>query len=230
MQIHKEERESSRYLSKGRLCCPHWAPVKSLPYKTMARFGLADDSDEDEVIEVEKPQKHSLFTEKPSRKGKEKAREVSPPMETDELATPQHRQQKPSANALVEDADGEYHYAHESRPRERVSSSDEEDEEMEQDDPPAPWPSRVGVEPHKIHVMQASFFRVPEQEAAMKAAAQRATTGKSKSRLQADRLLNASARLARKHSRGSDTGEGGMLMDKTEVSNLFFLFVNATRC
>ncbi|KAF8515568.1 nuclear protein 96-domain-containing protein [Gautieria morchelliformis] len=83
---------------------------------------------------------------------------------------------------------------------------------------PAPWPSRIGMEPHKIHVMQASFFRVPEQEAAMKAAAQKATiAGNSKPRLQADRLLNASARLARKHSRGSDMGgEGGMLLDRAK--------------
>ena len=136
-------------------------------------------------------------------------------------------EQKPSAHALVDDADGEYRYAHESGPRERIVSSDEDGEESEQEEPPVPWPSRIGMEPHKIHVMQASFFRVPEQEAVMKAAAQRATTaGTPKSRLQVDKLLNASARLARKHNRESDMGgEGGMLFDKAEVLIHFHLLI-----
>lgn len=189
----------------------------------MARFGLAEDSDEDEVIEIpDEPSRQSFFPEKANGKGKKMAREVSPSMEIDELATPQHRRkQQPSANALVEDSDGEFRYAHESRPRERAASSDEDDEESAEERVPAPppWPSRIGMEPHKIHVMQTSFFRVPEQEAAMKAAAQSATNmGKSKPRLHADKLLNASVSLSRKHRRGSDTvGEGGMVVDRAEV-------------
>jgi nuclear pore complex protein Nup98-Nup96 len=161
----------------------------------MARFGLGDDSDDDETIGNQP--KPFLFTEK--SKGTQKVPQVSPPMEAEE---------------------SQYHYAYESRSRERVGSSDEDSNQMDQEDSvPPPWPSRIGMEPHKIHVMQASFFRVPEQEAAMKAAAQKATiSGNSKSRLQADRLLNASARLPRKHSRGSDVGgEGGMLLDRIKV-------------
>ena len=194
----------------------------------MARFGLADDSDEDEIIQShDKPPKRSLVTGKALGKGK--AREVSPSMDIDELATPQpQRKQQPSANALVEDPTGEYRYAHESQYREHVESEDEDDEGTEEERVPAPepWPSRIGMEPHKIHVMQASFFRVPEQEAAMREAVQKAAHGgKSKPRLQADKLLSASLRLARKHSRGSDTGgEGGMLLDKAEVRVFFSLF------
>ncbi|KAF8583009.1 hypothetical protein K439DRAFT_1412588 [Ramaria rubella] len=174
----------------------------------MARFGLGDDSDDDDLQNVNKPPiQTSSADNSPTKK---KVRAVSPPMAPEELAIPHRRRhQRPAANALVEDEDGEYRYVHESRPRERAVSSDEDDE-MVPGEQPAPWPSRIGVEPHKIHVMQASFFRVPEEEAAMKAAAQ--TAGKSKSQQHADKLL----RLARKHSRGSETGGDGMLLDKAE--------------
>jgi nuclear pore complex protein Nup98-Nup96 len=58
-----------------------------------------------------------------------------------------------------------------------------------------PWAQRVGVDAQKMHVMQSSLFRMPEEAAAMKAAVA-ATQSKPKSRM---RLA-----LTRKHSRDSD--------------------------
>ncbi|PSR73990.1 hypothetical protein PHLCEN_2v10221 [Hermanssonia centrifuga] len=60
-----------------------------------------------------------------------------------------------------------------------------------------PWAREVGVDPQKMHVMQASLFRVPEEEAAMKAAAQPISR----------RQLVLPSAVSRKHSRDSD-GDG----------------------
>ena len=189
----------------------------------MARFGLTDDSDEDDTLRnTNKTPKPPIAVQK--GKGKGKARAVSPPLEADELATPPRRRpQRPTTNALIEDDKGDYRYAREAHSRDSTDSSEEENE-VERDrrprivQQPTPWPSKIGMEPYKIHVMQTSLFRVPEEEAAIKAAAERSTmTGKTKSQQQAERLLNASARLVRKHSRGSDTGGEVMQIDKAEV-------------
>ena len=81
-----------------------------------------------------------------------------------------------------------------------VAFNENDDESAEQHIPTPP--PRIGMEPHKIHVMQA--------------AVQSATAmGKSKPRLHADKLLNASISLSRKHRRNYDTvGDGGMVVDK----------------
>ncbi|KIJ52381.1 hypothetical protein M422DRAFT_202467 [Sphaerobolus stellatus SS14] len=198
----------------------------------MARFGLIDSDDEDIPVQnVAKPVqevKEPSRPEAPSTKGKERA--VSPPMEVDELRESPRRRKKPAANAFVEDESGEPRFAHELRSQrwEVEESSEEdgleegiEDEEIVELDAssrrmPAPWPAQVGVEPHRMHVMQTSFFRVPEEQAALKASTQRRTGfGKLRTKGQTEKLLSASARLARKHSRGSEGGDGGMRLDKT---------------
>ncbi|EKM57526.1 uncharacterized protein PHACADRAFT_206423 [Phanerochaete carnosa HHB-10118-sp] len=62
-----------------------------------------------------------------------------------------------------------------------------------------PWARELGVDRQKMHVMQTSFFRVPEEEAALKSISQQPAETSSK------RLTLPS--LTRKHSRDSD-GDG----------------------
>jgi nuclear pore complex protein Nup98-Nup96 len=63
-----------------------------------------------------------------------------------------------------------------------------------------PWAREVGVDRQKMHVMQTSLFRVPEEEAALKSISRQAIESSRR------RLLIPPA-LRRKHSRESD-GEG----------------------
>ncbi|KAI0350876.1 hypothetical protein OH77DRAFT_1498850 [Trametes cingulata] len=60
-----------------------------------------------------------------------------------------------------------------------------------------PWAREIGVDPQKMHVMQTSLFRMPEEEKALKALTQ----------AQPRRRLLLTSNLSRKHSRDSD-GEG----------------------
>ncbi|KAJ7050563.1 nuclear protein 96-domain-containing protein, partial [Mycena amicta] len=83
-------------------------------------------------------------------------------------------------NALVQDENGDYHYAN-SGPTSDATVT--------------PWAHRVGVDAQKMHVMQTSLFRVPEETAAIRA--ERA----------AQVSLQVPLPLNRKHSRDSD-GEG----------------------
>ncbi|KAJ7224496.1 nuclear protein 96-domain-containing protein [Mycena pura] len=86
-------------------------------------------------------------------------------------------------NGLVEDENGDFQYIHQvSRPR--------------ADPTLIPWAQQVGVDAQKMHVMQTSLFRVPEEAAAMRAAEKSA-----RAHLQVPLALN------RKHSRDSD-GDG----------------------
>lgn len=86
-------------------------------------------------------------------------------------------------NGLVEDENGDIQYAHEvSRPR--------------ADPTLIPWAQHIGVDAQKMHVMQTSLFRVPEEAAAMRAV-QRPTHVS----------LQVPRPLSRKHSRDSD-GDG----------------------
>ncbi|KAI0631003.1 nuclear protein 96-domain-containing protein [Trametes polyzona] len=62
-----------------------------------------------------------------------------------------------------------------------------------------PWAREIGVDPQKMHVMQTSLFRMPEEEKALKALNQPQPRRKL--------LLTGGHNLSRKHSRDSD-GEG----------------------
>ncbi|KAJ7222682.1 nuclear protein 96-domain-containing protein [Mycena rebaudengoi] len=97
-------------------------------------------------------------------------------------------------NALVEDEHGEIQYAHELvRPR--------------ADPALIPLAHHVGVDAQKMHVMQTSLFRVPEEAAAMRALDRPARPP----HLQVPQLLN------RKHSRDSD-GDGLRFESKERAS------------
>ena len=61
-----------------------------------------------------------------------------------------------------------------------------------------PWAREIGVDPQKMHVMQTSLFRMPEEERALKALNEPQPRRK---------LLQLKSALTRKHSRDSE-GEG----------------------
>ncbi|KAF8652360.1 hypothetical protein AX16_004390 [Volvariella volvacea WC 439] len=117
-----------------------------------------------------------------------------------------------SKNALVTDEDGEYQYAHEIGSR----SSSAPSQLSSQSPPPRargdpsliPWAQHVGVDAQKMHVMQTSFFRMPEEAAAIRAV-NKATATRSRPAIRLP-----SHRPSRKHSRDSE-GDG-MRVDSRE--------------
>jgi nuclear pore complex protein Nup98-Nup96 len=128
-------------------------------------------------------------------------------MHEDELTRSPPRKAKTTRNALVQDEDGEIRYSHEvdgSHGRPMSSSPPLMREE------PIPWAQQVGVDPQRMHVMQASLFRVPEEAEAMRAA--------NKPKRSAWVLPQS---LNRKHSRGSDGG--GLRAEPREVRQNFIL-------
>jgi len=200
----------------------------------MARFGLIDsDSDEDIPVQNVTKSAHQpkeLAQATSSAKGKQRA--TSPPMDLEELRESPRPQKKPAANALVEDESGAPIFAHEMRSRRRLREESveadgmdvEQGEEVEEIEVsrrnPAPWPAQVGIEPHRMHVMQTSFFRMPEEQAALKGTTEtlRPPPGKLKAKQQTEKLLSTSAKLRRKHSRGSEGGmEGESRVEKSKV-------------
>ncbi|KXN87770.1 Nuclear pore complex protein Nup98-Nup96 [Leucoagaricus sp. SymC.cos] len=97
-------------------------------------------------------------------------------------------------NALVQDEDGEIRFAHEVDGTETRGT-------MGADPTIIPWAQRVGVDAQKMHVMQTSFFRMPEEAAVLKALHQ--DTGAKTSRKRLDTLSPPKA-LPRKHGREPD--------------------------
>lgn len=92
-------------------------------------------------------------------------------------------------NALVQDEDGEIRYAHEVEAR------------MDADPTIIPWAQRIGVDAQKMHVMQTSLFRMPEEAAALKALHQDEGPKTSRKRLN---LVSPPKRLTKKHGREPD--------------------------
>jgi nuclear pore complex protein Nup98-Nup96 len=88
--------------------------------------------------------------------------------EDDLLPSPSRRKQ-PTRNALIhDDDDGEIHYAHEVNGLNQ-SSAPQPSARLRADPSVIPWARQVGVDAQKMHVMQTSFFRVPEEAAALSA-------------------------------------------------------------
>lgn len=156
-------------------------------------------------------------------------------MQEDELlSSPPRRRRKPQhhdRNALVEDENGDVHYAHEVHVQVSPPSS------TSQPSPPPktrinargdptiiPWAQHVGVDAQKMHVMQTAFFRAPEEAAALKSLNE-PTKGPSRIRLE----VHKNPKVNRKHSRDSE-GDG-LRLDSREVRILFPLHpVLAYRC
>jgi nuclear pore complex protein Nup98-Nup96 len=134
-------------------------------------------------------------------------------MQEDELITSLRRKRPAqSRNALIEDDDGEIRYAHEvtKRPPNKKSPP------RQRGDPTIiPWAQQLGVDAQKMHVMQTSLFRMPEEAAAMKAMNSRAAAS-------AKRLQLPPQSMNRKHSRDSD-GDG-LRMGPREVCGSSCIF------
>ncbi|KAJ7090567.1 nuclear protein 96-domain-containing protein [Mycena crocata] len=157
----------------------------------MARFRAytSDSSSEDEPPSDEEniPEDAPELPEEDS--DDESSSSASSDLHEEELVT----RQRPR-NGFVEDENGDFQYAHEvSRPR--------------ADPTLIPWAQHIGVDAQKMHVMQTSLFRVPEEAAAMKAM---------------EKPLRVHLRvpqplLSRKHSRDSD-GDGLRFESKERAS------------
>ncbi|KAH7886919.1 nuclear protein 96-domain-containing protein [Phlebopus sp. FC_14] len=146
--------------------------------------------DEDEHIEVDGDEVEE-----------EESEETSSEMDEDELVVSRPRPNAKTRNhALVEDSDGEIHYKH-SGSRSTSPSSLDSDFEMENQRPESlavPWAKHVGVDAQKMHVMQTSLFRMPEEAAALQAISRPLRP-----------RFRLSPTVGRKHSRDS-LGDGRM--------------------
>lgn len=191
-------------------CC---VSGSSREVKAMARF-RADFSDSDDSDSSEPEVQQELEPSEDESESGESSRSSSPTsvMHEDELLTSRARRRKHSnRNALVEDEDGEIIYAHEidgdkdrrapnSRVSDASSSSSLSPPPRARGDPTlTSWAQHVGVDAQKMHVMQTSLFRVPEEAAALKALNQPQPSRPS--------LRVPLQPLNRKHSRDSD-GDG----------------------
>ncbi|KAF5379022.1 hypothetical protein D9615_006077 [Tricholomella constricta] len=174
----------------------------------MARFRaeFSDSSDDDSSPENE-TQAQNESSEDDRESEEEFSRSPSPEMHENELLTSMARRRKQvKRTALVEDEDGEIRYAHEvgeaRGPNLRVSpassSSSSPPPPRARGDPTIiPWAQHIGVDAQKMHVMQTSLFRMPEEAAALKALNQQPRPN----------LRVPLQPLNRKHSRDSD-GDG----------------------
>ena len=127
------------------------------PSNMLVGRGSPTDSDRIEVDEDDEEED----TEEEEEEGDE--------MDEDERAvSPLRSSRKTRNHALVEDSDGEIQYEH-SRPRSHSPTSSESDfdEPHHMDNSVAPWAQRVGMDAQKMHVMQTSLFRMPEEVAAL---------------------------------------------------------------
>lgn len=80
-----------------------------------------------------------------------------------------------------------------------------------------PWARDIGVDPQKMHVMQATLFRLPEEAAAMQEVSRQQ---------EPRRRLIPPATIGRKHSRDSE-GEG-LRADSRQVCNLNSFYCSLT--
>lgn len=149
----------------------------------MARFtALASDTSDDESFEqparpVPLPiSKHRANDAPHEDEDADISDSDSSRMDEDELTSkPLPQRKRRDKNALVEGEDGEFHHAHELDEDEgendasSSSSSESSPRRTRRPGPTSvPWAQQVGVDPNRMHVMQASLFRVPEEEQALK--------------------------------------------------------------
>ncbi|KAF5369066.1 hypothetical protein D9758_002925 [Tetrapyrgos nigripes] len=157
----------------------------------MARFRAyaSDSSDEDDeqVLEQQKaPQNVSADMEYSEEDSEDESSSSPSPSSSSEM---DEDELEVAPNALVEDEDGEYRYGHELGHVKSPPASN-------RDPTIIPRAHTVGIDAQRMHVMQTSLFRMPEEAAALKAMNQ-----PSRMTLRVEQPLN------RKHSRDSE-GDG----------------------
>ncbi|THV04722.1 hypothetical protein K435DRAFT_746502 [Dendrothele bispora CBS 962.96] len=168
----------------------------------MARFRAynsdsSDEDDEEQILEQQKALQHvpgdaEYSDEEDSEDESSSSSPSSSEMDEDELVV--------APNALVEDEDGEYRYGHELNNAKSLSAPN-------RDPTIIPRAHTVGIDAQRMHVMQTSLFRMPEEAAALKAMSKPARTS----------LRPLDQHLNRKHSRDSD-GDGLRLESRERAS------------
>ncbi|KIJ61588.1 hypothetical protein HYDPIDRAFT_42554 [Hydnomerulius pinastri MD-312] len=116
-------------------------------------------SDEDEDIEVDEDEEDE----------EEESEESSSDMGEDDLGAVKPGRTR--NHALVEDSDGEIQYEHSAARSHSPTSSESDFEAAPQrgDTTVAPWSRHAGIDAQKMHVMQTSLFRMPEEAAVLQA-------------------------------------------------------------
>lgn len=156
--------------------CPH-SRISLTFLRTMARFRAYSSSEDEsepepepqpiphqeEPIQIDDDSDEELELELEEESDEDSS--SSELHEDDLLSSPSRRVKRPRRNALVEDEDGEIHYAHEME----ASKSPPPVNGINRDPTVIPWAQQIGIDAQKMHLMQASLFRVPEQAAALKA-------------------------------------------------------------
>ncbi|KAG6334962.1 hypothetical protein ID866_4118 [Astraeus odoratus] len=150
---------------------------------------IASDSDSDDgeayAIEVDDSEEGEEEEE-----GSDEEEESSEMDENEPIVPPSRKTRN---HALVEDSDGEIQYEH---PGQRSQSPTPSESDVETprrvDSGVIPWAQSVGVDVQKMHVMQTSLFRMPEEAAALQA-----MTRQTRPRFRLSPGIN------RKHSRDS---------------------------
>ena len=192
------------------------------PTGSMARFSAncTDSSDDDEELELTvvqpPPKKEALRSRQPlppaddeedseeEDEGDSDDSSSSDMQEDDLMVSPPRKTPAMTRNALIQDEDGEIRYAHEVTHR---AQQPRKSPPRQRDDPTIiPRAKQVGVDAQRMHVMQTSLFRQPEEAAALRG---------NKPVTSAKRLQLLPQPINRKHSRESD-GDG-LRVDPREV-------------
>ena len=192
----------------------------------MARFRAyaSDSSESDSTSEPENQSDHEEEAEEEEAQDDSESEqeflseESSDMLHEEDLLPSPPRPRKYTKNALVQDEDGEIRYAHEVEDGRglhlRVSPA------SSRPSPPPrttiiPWAQQIGVDAQKMHVMQTSLFRMPEEAAALKILNQTSQPSHTNLRVPLQQLN-------RKHSRDSD-GDG-LRVDSREVCTVSRVF------
>lgn len=170
------------------------SPTRSVD---MDQDSSSSGSEEEEDIEVDEEEDES---------------EDTSDMDEDDLIVEKPAFPRPRNHALVEDSDGEIQYKHIRSQSGSTSSSDSDSEGARRRGATvASWAGRVGIDAQKMHVMQTSLFRMPEEAAALQAMNQPIRP-----------RFKLSPTVSRKHSRDS-VGDGRL--DSQEVRGSFSLLL-----
>ena len=188
--------EQTSYTSQDAHKQPPGSPTKSVDMDQASRSSGSEEEEDIEVDDAEEEEDES---------------EGTSDMDEDDLVV-----EKPTStrnHALVEDSDGEIQYEHtRSRPGSSSSSGSESESDSDgvrrRNTNVASWVGRAGVDAQKMHVMQTSLFRMPEEAAALQAMNQPVRP-----------RFKLSPTVSRKHSRDS-VGDGRF--DSQEVRNSLF--------
>lgn len=179
---------------------PPGSPTRSVD---MDQDSSSSGSEEEEDIEVDEEE--------------EDESEDTSDMDEDDLVVEKSAPPRPRNHALVEDSDGEIQYGH-SRSRSASSSSSEfesvSDGERRRGATVASWAGRVGIDVQKMHVMQTSLFRMPEEAAALQAMNQPIRP-----------RFKLSPTVSRKHSRDS-VGDGRLDSQEVRGSLSLLLYIS----